>query len=273
MSADYPRDDLYRGLRQAPEVRDGGEDSPEGAPSADQAAMGTTITGHFAVFDTWTEIDSWYEGRFLERIVKGAFRKTLRENLADVRCQFDHGGDDYIGSAPLGPIQSCVEDDFGVAYSVPLLDTDYNRDRILPLLSGRLMDGTITGESLLGASFRFRVIKDEWVMEPKPSASNPTALPERTIREVRLYEFGPVVWPAYPEATAMCSSLTDHYQERRLRRNGGAARAAERLRPAAMGTGIAASATEPARSHSPSGLPLSLALAIRARLAIEESFS
>lgn len=268
---DYPRDDLYRGLRERPEARDGGG-SDEGAPSADQGATGTTITGHFAVFDTWTEIDSWYEGQFLERLVKGAFRKTLRENIADVRVQYDHGGDDYIGSAPLGPINTCAEDDFGVYYEVPLLDTDYNRDRILPLLSGRLMDGTVTGESLLGASFRFRVIKDEWVMEPKPSATNPKALPERTIREVRLYEFGPVVFPAYPEATAMCCSLTDHYQERRLRRNGSAARAAQRLMPAASGTGAAAPASEPAGSHSASVTPLSLALAARARLALKESF-
>jgi hypothetical protein len=38
-------------------------------------------------------------------------------------------------------------------------------------------------------------------------------MPERTIREVQLFEFGPVVFPAYPAATAGMRSLTDHYLE------------------------------------------------------------
>ncbi len=31
---------------------------------------------------------------------------------------------------------------------------------------------------------------------------NPDALPERTITDVQLFEFGPVTWPAYAGATA-----------------------------------------------------------------------
>ena len=172
----------------------------------------SVMAGRFAVWDSWTEINSWWEGNFMERLKRGAFAKTIAENLSNVRVQFDHGCDYHIGSAPLGPVADIREDDIGVYYEVPLLDTDYNRDRILPLLAGRTIDGEDHG-SLLGASFRFRVLKEEIEEEPGESSHNPKGLPERTITEVRLMEFGPVVFPAYPDATAglRSVSLSDRY--------------------------------------------------------------
>lgn len=201
MSDITPVDNLFRGIADGIDLR------------ADTDVDGTTMYGHFTPFDTWSEIESWYEGRFLERTVKGAFRKTIRENRDQVKVQFDHGFDFNVGDALLGPIDVLREEDEGPYYEVPLLDTDYNRDRILPMLQGRLMDGTSRG-SVLGASYRFRVVKEEWVRAPKASDANPEALPERTIREVRLFEFGPVVYPAFPTATAKVRSLTDHFLER-----------------------------------------------------------
>lgn len=212
------RDNLFRGLLEAPTVRAAG----------DGDAGGSLMYGHFAVFNIWTEIDSFFEGRFMERLAPGAFKKTIRENRGGVRVQYDHGYDSFIGSAPLGPIDELREDDVGAYYEVPLVDTDYNRDRVLPLLQGRRIDGE-AGDSLLGASFRFRVVRDEWDDEPDPSDDNPKAIPERTILEVRLYEFGPVVFPAYSQATAKVRSLTDHFESLRLARMGTSARAAQQI--------------------------------------------
>lgn len=185
--------------------------------TTDGAGDGTTMYGHFSKFDTWYEINSWIEGHFVERTVKGAFRKTIRENRDVVKVAFDHGYDQQIGDKPIGPIDVLREEDEGPYYEVPLLDTDYNRNFVLPALQGRTMDGRTFG-SVLGSSFRFRVTRDEWVMEPKKSAFNPDGVPERTIREVRLYEFGPVVYPANPEATAMVRGLTDWYHDRHRER-------------------------------------------------------
>lgn len=231
------RDNLYRGLPGGVAL----EQRAEG--DADESVM----TGHFCVFDQWTEISSWYEGEFVERVAAGAARKTLREDLARCVVQYDHGYDDYIGSSPLGVIDVAREDDTGVYYEVPLLDTDYNRDRVLPLLQGRLLNGDRRG-SVLGSSFRFNVIKDEWLMEPKPSTYNPKGLPERTIREFRLREFGPVVFPAYAGATAGVGpgmrSLSDHYMERRRE-----ARSASISAGAALGT-PAQNPPEPPQEHS-----------------------
>lgn len=241
-----PTDDLFRGL-----FENGVTLRAEGADA--EAGDGTTMFGHFAVFDVWTEIDSYWEGRFLERLVKGAFTRTFNNNRMQMRVAFDHGYDWQIGDKPLGPIDELREDDEGAYYEVPLLDTDYNRDFVLPALQGKLMNGEQRGsEGLLGASFRFRVMHDEWVEEPGKSEHNPDGLPERTIREVRLYEFGPVVYPAYDEATAKVRCLTDHYLERRLQRAGTAARAAERLSkiaPPGTTTGAPPTTVDPAR-HS-----------------------
>lgn len=227
-TTDAPRDNLFRGLHGVPlEMRAADASTP-------------TLFGHFTKFDTWNEIDSWYEGRFMERTVANSFKKTINENRDRIKVQYDHGYDSYFGSSPLGPIDVLREEDEGPYYEVPLLDAAYNHDRLLPMLQGRLMDGTLTS-SVLGASYRFRVTKEEWVEPTKATAHNPEKLPERTIREVSLYEFGPVAFPAQIQATAgvRSVSLTDHFMERHLARTGQAARAAQRLHQisaAALGT-------------------------------------
>jgi HK97 family phage prohead protease len=242
-----PREPLYRGVNLAPTMR--AEPRLEGRAEGDDEPQfaGSLMHGHFAVFDVWTEIHSWFEGDFLERIAPGAFAKTMSERMAQVRVQFDHGFDYHVGSAPLGPATRLEEDDTGAYYEVPLLDTDYNRDRILPLLQGRALDGRMLG-SLLGASFRFQVVKEEWNEEPGRSDHNPDGLPERTITEVRLFEFGPVVFPAYEEATAgvRSLSLTDHYLERTRE-----ARSARR----STEPGAPAGAPDPADAGAASGTP------------------
>lgn len=180
-----PRENIVRAVMPGPELRDDGED-------------GRTLHGHFAVFDNWTEIDSIWEGNFLERIAPGAFKKTFAEQTPKVL--YDHGQDPSIGNKPLGPIKSLSEDERGASYEVELLDTSYNRDLIPALRAG-----------LLGASFRFRVMREDIDKEPGESDHNPKGLPERTIREAKVMEFGPVTFPAYKEATAGVRSLTDEY--------------------------------------------------------------
>lgn len=172
------------------------------ADVVDADAMPTMVV-RFSAFNRWYEIESWWEGRFLERTVRGAFAKTIKERRDQIKVLYDHGFDFQVGNKVLGPIDDLREDADSPVGEVPLFDTSYNRD---------LRPGIEAG--VYGSSFRFRVIKEEWNEEPGKSDHNPEGIPERTIKEVRLYEFGPVTFPANPDSTVGVRSLTDSYYER-----------------------------------------------------------
>lgn len=148
------------------------------------------LAGYGVVFDVWTEINSMMEGTFLERIRPGAARKSLAENGENVKVMFQHGGDFTTGEKPLCT-PTFSEDHNGVKYEGQLYDTQYCRE-LIPALEG----------GQLGASFKFRVIQETFEDEPEPSEDNPKGLPERTVDELELFEMGPVVFGAYPTATA-----------------------------------------------------------------------
>ncbi len=211
----------------------------------------STMEVRFSPFGAWYEINSYFEGQFLERTAPGAFAKTISENLRNVKVLFNHGFDPQIGDKVLGPIRSLDEEKDSPVGIVDLLDTSYNRDLLPGLQAG-----------VYGSSFRFQVIRDEWNDDPGVSDHNPKGIPERTIKEVRLMEFGPVTFPANPAATSGVRSLTDDYYERLRSRDpqrvADVEARAQILRtpnePAApQGTGsdgAAATPDEPARSHS-----------------------
>jgi HK97 family phage prohead protease len=148
----------------------------------------------------WTEINSAWEGRFLERFAPGAWKKTIREQMSRVKALFQHGMDPQVGDKPLGPIRTLEETERGGYGEIALLDTSYNRD-LLPGLQ----------EGLYGASHRFKMVREQRDERPERSEYNPDGIEERTITEARLYEFGPVTFPAYEGASAGVRSMTDDF--------------------------------------------------------------
>ena len=154
---------------------------------------GNTMIGYASVFDVWTEINSAFEGHFLERIAPGAFRKTLSERMSQVRVLFNHGMDPTFGDLPLGVLDVAREDDIGLWTETRLSASALVQNEIKP----RLAEG-----SLDGMSFRFSVVKETIEESPESSEANPRGIPERTITEVRLHELGPVTFPAYEATTA-----------------------------------------------------------------------
>jgi HK97 family phage prohead protease len=186
--------------QQTPDKRAEFRARPFGFELRDDGGEMPTLVGHLAVFNQWAEINSVVEGHFLERIDPGAFTKTIMESRDSMRVLFQHGKDPTIGDKPLGPIRSLEVDAEGLAYEVPLLDTSYNRD-IVAMLSA--------DPPVLGSSFRFKVMRESVDRKPTRSDHNPRRLPERTVQEVRMQEFGPVTFPAYSGAKAGLRSLTD----------------------------------------------------------------
>lgn len=182
-----PRNNLVRALPSGFEVR---------ADSGQNEFFGT-----FSRFNQWYPVSSMWEGDFIERVLPGAFADTIKNDRPNMRVLYDHGMDPQLGNKPLGPIRTLEEQTDGPYFDGPFLDTDYNRDFVIPALTGRLMDGSHVG-SQLGSSFRFEVVRDQWNMKPKVSKANPNGLPQRSIQEAKVFEFGPVTFPANAGATA-----------------------------------------------------------------------
>lgn len=185
-----PRDDL---CRSAPFTL-----TRDGAGMDD----GLTFEGYGAVFNSPTRIDS-YEGCFDEVLSQGAFRKSIRENVP--KFQFDHGRS-VFGSLPCGVINDIHEDDNGLFVGARMGASWYWEPLREAVGSG----------AVDGMSFRFSVIREEWrdaegkIVKPEDldealwSGSRGVLL--RTLKEVKVAEVGPVVWPAYTDTTASLRS-------------------------------------------------------------------
>jgi hypothetical protein len=208
------------------------------------------LEGHFSKFDTWFEINSWYEGNFMERTVKGSFKRTFnawRSSRDPHRIQvlLEHGYDPTVGDKPLGVNEELSEDDIGAAYRARLFVAEYV-SQLHPALEA----------GVYGSSYRFRVVSDKWNYEPGESDHNPKGIPERTITEQAVFEHGPTVFPANPEATAGLRSATDRYYEELRSREPSSydqlVRRATELRSARLRTPPAGSdaGTGPANSHA-----------------------
>jgi len=190
---------VIRGGVGVPALASRAADDQAAGDVPDDGRLGT-LSVAFSRFGTWYEINSWWEGRFLERTSRGAFKKTIAERGSQVKVLFNHGFDFNIGDKVLSVPEVIEEREDSPHLEGPLLDTSYNRDLAPGLRAGAY-----------GSSFMFEVLAESWDREPEKSDYNPDGLPERTITEVRLFEAGPVTWPANPDATASLRSGMDWY--------------------------------------------------------------
>jgi HK97 family phage prohead protease len=162
---------------------------------SDEEGDGRTLSGYAAVFGQATEINSW-EGHFTETIRKGAFRKTIREQIPVL--QFDHGRHPLIGSIPIGAIADLREDDDGLFVEARITD-----NWLMQPIRDAIAEKTVNG-----MSFRFEVVREEWrdvngklvkadeVLDLlwMPGDRGPL---QRELIELKCRELGPVVFPAY----------------------------------------------------------------------------
>lgn len=205
-----PRDDLLRMVPfalRAEEERD--EDEPDGL----------TLDGFAAVFNSLTLIDSW-EGRFWEQTLPGSMKKSFREKPPKI--QFDHGRHPLIGSIPIARLTVAEE------ASDPVLAPNGGAHIVGRVFDNWLMEpvrDAIAEEAIDGMSFRFSVVREAWFeADGKPIRDDDKLreilrrswyedvpedeLPRRDLKELRVPEAGPVVWPAYAETSVGMRSKT-----------------------------------------------------------------
>lgn len=152
------------------------------------------LVGHAAVFNQWSRVIPWGgpRGRFRERILPGAFDRTLAAS-PDVKLKVDHDG------LPLARTRSgtltLTRDAEGLMIRSPLDMRDPDVLRIIP---------KIERGDLREMSFAFWVPEggDKWNLEGE--------MDERTLLEIDLDggDVSVVADPAYPQTDVALRSLT-----------------------------------------------------------------
>jgi len=153
-----------------------------------QAQMtGRTLVGYASVFDY--PIEMGHPTHPQTHYVKGgAFNRTLEKDPVP-QVLLNHGQDPQVGMKPLGVPEVMRVDAHGLYIEVPLDKTSYNDDILVSLRSGALRAMSVT----------FEAQQESWNDDRT----------ERYIEQVRLFEFGPVTFPANQAAVASLHSLQD----------------------------------------------------------------
>lgn len=154
-----------------------------GIVSRADGEAGPTLEGYAALFNDETVI----AGMFRERIERGAFKASIGED--DIRVAFNHSPNFIIGRTSAKTAEF-AEDAKGLKYRADPPDTTWAKD----------MMTSIKRRDITGSSFQFTVERDEdeeWDFTPTKQGK----LPLRTIKRARLYEGGPVAFPAYEKTT------------------------------------------------------------------------
>lgn len=136
------------------------------------------LLGYASVFFNGTpktEFRLWDD--MVERIMPGAFDKTLQEK-DDVRALFNHDPSLILGRTTAGTVDLSV-DKRGLKYSIELGSTTVAKDVVKH----------IRRKDVSGSSFGFEVTDVEHRMENKVHI--------REITGVKLFDVGPVTFPAY----------------------------------------------------------------------------
>lgn len=143
---------------------------------------GKRLVGYAAVFNSLTDI-LW----FREKIAAGCFTDTIKED--DIRGLFNHDPNLILGRNQAGTMR-LKEDSKGLRFEIEVPDTQVGRDTVTSVQRG----------DVTGCSFAFQTIADEWDYSDEKN-------PVRTLKKVKLYDVGPVTYPAYPDTSVAARSL------------------------------------------------------------------
>lgn len=134
---------------------------------------GATLHGYGAVFNRYSQD----MGGWVEQVAPGAFTQTISQ--ADVYGLFNHDPCLLLGSNTAGTMQ-LAEDVTGLSYDIDLGQSSVARD---------LREWVERGE-IRGSSFSFMALDVEWSVTDQD-------MPLRILKAVRLFDVGPVTYPAY----------------------------------------------------------------------------
>jgi len=145
-----------------------------------------TIAGTGAVFyDGTPNTEFQLDKDYVERIAPGAFDEALAND--DVRGVFNHDASLILGRTAADTMRLSVDKE-GLQYEIDTPDTSTGRD-----LQVSIERGDVTG-----SSFKF------WVTSQEHTEEGDVLV--RTIKNVKLFDVGPVTFPAYDATSASVRS-------------------------------------------------------------------
>lgn len=173
--------------------------------SAGEGSKMPGLGGYTAMFNSLSEPLGFFED-FREKIAKGAFAKTITES--DVRALFNHDPSNVLGRTRPESERNTLtltEDDAGLEFEVAELPDNS---------TGRDVAEMVERGDVDGCSFGFRTVRDAWEYDTDEASDNDVEA-IRILLEVRLFDVGPVTYPAYPETTAEVRSKITGLRARR----------------------------------------------------------
>ena len=151
------------------------------------------IEGYAARFNKWADIG----GMFRERIAAGAFLDTIAAD--NVRALFNHDPNYVLGNTKNGSLR-LNEDNKGLWMENTPPGTQAAND-VVALIDRR---------DVTGQSFGFSVQEEKWATKEIDGV----ATEHRTITKARLYDVGPVTYPAYEITSVSTRSAEEVYEAR-----------------------------------------------------------
>ncbi|MDH6370559.1 HK97 family phage prohead protease [Paenibacillus sp. PastF-3] len=136
-----------------------------------------TIGGYVVKFNQRSQL-IW--GEFYERVAKGAFSRSLQENV--IKAFWNHRSDFVLGSSKPGTLR-LLEDDVGLSFEIDLPNNTWGNDAYESVRRGDV-DGVSFGFYVRSNGDAWEYIKEEDVYI-------------RTLLDINLFEVSPTPFPAY----------------------------------------------------------------------------
>lgn len=136
-----------------------------------------TIGGYVVKFNQRSQL-IW--GEFYERVAKGAFSRSLSENV--IKAFWNHRSDFVLGSTKPGTLR-LLEDEVGLSFEIDLPNNTWGNDAFESVRRGDV-DGVSFGFYVRSNGDAWEYIKEEDVYI-------------RTLLDINLFEVSPTPFPAY----------------------------------------------------------------------------
>jgi HK97 family phage prohead protease len=149
-------------------------------PAIREAEGSPVIEGYAALFDVEADIGGW----FMETIRQGAFSESLSSEER-VLAFFNHDPNLIIGSTDSGTL-SLRQDSTGLWNEITPPNTQSGRD-----VAENVRRGLVRGQSIM-----FSILEERWHFAESKGQPD-----RREIIRAKLYEAGPVVFPAYEDTS------------------------------------------------------------------------